>query len=116
MRKIDQRLLTRFDRYLVGQRRLADSTRRLRHQDLATFLRWVDAAAEDPLAMGRPMFGRYSVHLVTEAPEIRIQPAPLGLGRSTAIRKLGAVRTFYDFLVQEGWFEATPVPSTRAWP
>ena len=50
------------------------------------------------------------------APEIRIQPPPLGLGRSTAIRKLGAVRTFYDFLVQEGWFEATPVPSTRAWP
>ena len=32
MRKIDHRLLTRFDRYLVGQRRLADSTRRLRHQ------------------------------------------------------------------------------------
>ena len=78
MRKIDQRLLRRFDRYLVGQRRLADSTRRLRHQDLATFIRWVDAADEDPLAMGRPMFGRYSVHLVTEAPEIRIQPPPWG--------------------------------------
>ena len=116
MRKIDHRLLTRFDRYLVGQRRLADSTRRLRHQDLATFIRWVAAAAEDPMAMGRALFGRYTMHLVTVAPEIRIQPPPLGLGRSTAIRKLGAVRTFYDFLVQEGWFEATPVPSTRAWP
>ena len=85
-------------------------------KDLATFLRWVRDAGYDPADMDYRMFREYTVHLITEAPEVRIQPAPLGLARSSAVRKQTAVRELYRFLVQVGWFKATPVPSARAYP
>ena len=85
-------------------------------KDLATFLRWVRDAGYDPADMDYRMFREYTVHLITEAPEVRIQPAPLGLARRSAVRKQTAVRELYRFLVQVGWFKATPVPSARAYP
>ena len=43
-------------------------------------------------------------------------PRPTGYARVSIVRKLTALRTFYNFLVQEGWFKSTPVPSARSFP
>ena len=85
-------------------------------KDLATFFRWIRDTGYDPADMDYRMFREYTVHLITQASEVRIQPAPLGLARRSAVRKQTAVRELYRFLVQVGWFKATPVPSARAYP
>ena len=115
MRIIDDRLLRRYRRHLTGQRALSVRTRELRLSDLRTFLDWCDAAGEDPLAMDYRMMSRFTQHLVGDPALIRISPRPLHLSRRTAANKHTAVRSFYMFLVQEGWFNATPAPSARAY-
>ena len=116
MRTVDDQLLQRYERYLTGQRGLAASTVRTYLSDGRTFLDWCREAGEMPQAMDRPMFSRYVTYLVMEAPDMRSGPKPQGLKRTTAKRKLAGLRCFYHFLVQEGWFTATPVPSGRSVP
>ena len=64
--------------------------------------------------MNRQMLRGYVAFLATEGRTDG--PRPKGYARVSIVRKLTALRTFYNFLVQEGWFKSTPVPSARSFP
>ena len=57
----------------------------------------------------------YVAHLAT-AGKIGDNGRRVGYARVSIVRKLTALRAFYNFLVQEGWFPTTPVPSSRSFP
>ena len=102
-------LLERFPAYLRGQRRLAENTVRIYLDDLGTFrefLRLRDLTLE---GMDRQMLRGYLAWLATEARE-----NGEGYARVSIARKLAALRSFYRFLVQEGMFKSSPVPSGRS--
>lgn len=107
-------LLERYDRYLGGQRSLSDNTRRIYRDDLHTFLGYCRRKGLDLKSMDRQMLRGYVAHLATEG---RTDGARArGYARVSIVRKLTALRNFYNFLVQEGWFKSTPVPSARSFP
>ena len=64
--------------------------------------------------MNRQLLRAYVAHLATVGRTDG--PRPTGYARVSIVRKLTALRTFYNFLVQEGWFKSTPVPSARSFP
>ena len=102
-------LLERFPAYLRGQRRLAENTVRIYLDDLGTFrefLRLRDLTLE---GMDRQTLRGYLAWLATEARE-----NGEGYARVSIARKLAALRSFYRFLVQEGMFKSSPVPSGRS--
>ena len=110
----DAGLVERYIRHLAGQRGLSENTRRIYLDDLHTFLgycRQVDAGLK---AMNRQFLRGYVAHLATVGRTDG--PRPKGYARVSIVRKLTALRAFYNFLVQEGWFQATPVPSPRSFP
>ena len=107
-------LIERYGRYLTGQKSLSANTRRIYLDDLRTFLaycRQVDGNLRD---MNRQFLRRYVAHLATAGRTDRGKRE--GYARVSIVRKLTALRTFYSFLVQEGWFKVTPVPSARSFP
>ena len=107
-------LLERYARHLSGQRGLSDNTRRIYLDDLHTFLAYCRLAGGSLTDMERQFLRGYVAHLATVG---RTDGArPRGYARVSIVRKLTALRAFYNFLVQEGWFKATPVPSSRAFP
>ena len=114
MGTIDDELLARYAIHLADQRRHAASTVNTYLSDANAFQNWCREAGEDPAAMSREMYSLYITHLspVTIV-DGRVRPNPQGVERSTVARKVSALRSFYTFLVQEGWFKATPVPSGR---
>lgn len=116
MPTVDDQLLQRYRRYLNVERKFADSTVRTYLSDVDTFLDWCGETDEMPQAMDRAMFSRYVAYLLTEAPNRRSGSKPQRLERTAAKRKLAGLRCFCDFLVQERWFKATPVPSGRSMP
>ena len=116
MRTVDDQLLQRYERHLTGQRELAASTVCTYLSDTSAFRDWCREAGEMPEAMNRAMFSRYVAYLVTEAPDRRCKARRRGLNRTTVKRKVAGLRRLYRFLVQEGWFPATPVPSGRSMP
>ena len=108
-------LLERYRLYLTGQRGLSDNTRRIYLDDLATFLaycRQSDLALRD---MDLQLLRGYVAHLAT-AGKAGDNGRRTGYARVSIVRKLTALRAFYNFLVQEGWFPTTPVPSARSFP
>ena len=107
-------LLERYGRYLTGQRSLSDNTRRIYLDDLHTFLGYCRPKGLGLSDMNRQMLRGYVAYLATEGRTDGDRPK--GYARVSIVRKLTALRTFYNFLVQEGWFEYTPVPSTRSFP
>ena len=107
-------MLERYARHLSGQRGLSDNTRRIYLDDLHTFLAYCRRAGGSLTDMERQFLRGYVAHLATVG---RTDGArPRGYARVSIVRKLTALRSFYNFLVQEGWFKATPVPSSRAFP
>ncbi len=98
-------LLERYGQYLTGQRGLASNTRRVYLDDLASFLGHCRGEGLSLMDMERQMLRGYVAHL-----------AGAGYARVSIVRKLTALRSFYKFLVQEGWFATTPVPSARSFP
>lgn len=105
-------LLERYGRYLTGQRALSDNTRRIYLDDLHTFLRYCRRKGLSLTDMDRQMVRGYVAYLATEGRTDGERPR--GYVRVSVVRKLTALRTFYNFLVQEGWFKSTPVPSARS--
>ncbi len=107
-------LLERYGRYLTGQRSLSDNTRRIYLDDLHTFLGYCRPKDLGLSDMNRQMLRGYVAYLATEGRTDGERPK--GYARVSIVRKLTALRTFYNFLVQEGWFKSTPVPSARSFP
>ena len=107
-------LLERYGRYLTGQRSLSDNTRRIYLDDLHTFLNYCRRKGLSLTDMDRKMLRGYVAYLATEGRTDGDKPR--GYARVSIVRKLTALRTFYNFLVQEGWFKSTPVPSARSFP
>ena len=113
-RPADAGLVGRYVRHLSGQRGLSENTRRIYLDDLHTFLGYCRQAGAGLEAMNRQFLRGYVAHLATVG---RTDGArPKGYARVSIVRKLTALRAFYNFLVQEGWFKATPVPSPRSFP
>ena len=107
-------LLERYALYLTGQRSLSDNTRRIYLDDLHTFLGYCRKNSQGLRDMDRQLLRGYVAHLATAGRSDG--PRPTGYARVSIVRKLTALRTFYNFLVQEGWFKSTPVPSARSFP
>lgn len=107
-------LLERYGRYLSGQRALSANTRRIYLDDLHSFLTYCRGEGLALQDMNRQLLRGYVSHLATKGRTDG--PRPTGYARVSIVRKLTALRTFYNFLVQEGWFKSTPVPSARSFP
>ncbi len=107
-------LLERYSLFLTGQKALSDNTRRIYLDDLHTFLAYCRQHGHDLREMDRQLLRAYVAHLATVGRTDG--PRPAGYARVSIVRKLTALRTFYNFLVQEGWFKSTPVPSARSFP
>ena len=107
-------LIERYGRYLTGQKSLSANTRRVYLDDLRTFLAYCRQVGGNLTDMDRQFLRRYVVHLATGGR--RQSGKPAGYARVSIVRKLTALRIFYNFLVQEGWFNSTPVPSARSFP
>ncbi|MXZ92346.1 MAG: tyrosine-type recombinase/integrase [Chloroflexi bacterium] len=108
-------LIQRYGRYLTGQRSLSANTRRIYLDDLHTFLAYCRRVDEKLTDMNRQFLRRYVAHLAT-AGRTNSEGKSEGYARVSIVRKLTALRTFYSFLTQEGWFKSSPVPSARSFP
>ena len=111
-------LLQRYQTYLRGQRGLAENTVRNYLTDLACFRRFLSKEGLGLTQMDRRMLRGYLSWLATEAKQ---EAGPIsrphrgqGYARVSIVRKLTALRSFYRFLVQEGLFRSSPVPSGRS--
>ena len=100
---------------MTGQRSLSANTRRIYLDDLHTFLVYCRRVDEKLTDMNRQFLRRYVAHLATTGRTNR-EGKSEGYARVSIVRKLTALRTFYSFLVQEGWFKSSPVPSARSFP
>jgi integrase/recombinase XerC len=102
-------LVEGYPNYLRGQRGLSENTVRIYLDDIGSFRRYLcleEVTLED---MDRPMIRGYMAWLATEALDSK------GYARVSIARKLTVVRSFYLFLVQQGLFKASPVPSGRSY-
>ena len=100
--------LEKYPRYLRGQRGLSENTERVYLADLQSFRRYLALEALSLTDMDRQILRGYLAWLATEA------NGGQGYARVSVARKLTVVRSFYRFLVQEGLFRSTPVPSGRS--
>ena len=101
--------LEAFPRYLRGQRGLSENTERVYLADLLSFRQYLANEKMGLTAMNRQTLRAYLAWLATEGRDGR-----QGYARVSVARKLTVLRTFYRFLVQEGLFRSTPVPSGRS--
>jgi len=102
-------LLERFPAFLRGQRGLAQNTVRIYMADLSSFRDYLSRQGLSLTDMDRQLLRGYLAWLVTEAGS-----DARGYARVSVARKLTVLRSFYRFLVQEGLFTSTPVPSGRS--
>ena len=102
-------LLQRYPAFLRGQRGLSQNTVRVYLADLASFREYLAQEGANLTDMDRPMFRGYLAWLATCA-----RGGSQGYARVSVARKLTVLRSFYRFLVQEGLFKSTPVPSGRS--
>ena len=110
--KLDQLdlLVQRFSVSLRGQRGRSENTVRIYLADLASFRDYLSLEELGVDDMGRGMLRGYLAWLATAAG----RGAKVGYSRVSVARKLTVVRSFYRFLVQEGLFRSSPVPSGRS--
>lgn len=103
------RYLEAFPRYLRGQKGLSENTERVYVADLQTFRQYLANENLDLADMDRQTLRGYLAWLATEG-----KGGQQGYARVSVARKLTVVRSFYRFLVQEGLFRSTPVPSGQS--
>ena len=103
------RYLEAFPRYLRGQRGLSENTERVYLADLKSFRQYLANEKTGLTDMDRQTLRGYLAWLATEG-----RDGERGFARVSVARKLTVLRTFYRFLVQEGLFRSTPVPSGRS--
>jgi integrase/recombinase XerC len=101
--------LEEFPRYLRGQRGLSENTERIYMADLQSFRQYLAAEELGLTDMDRQTLRGYLAWLATEG-----RGGQQGYARVSVARKLTVVRSFYRFLVQEGLFRSTPVPSGQS--
>ena len=101
--------LEMFPRYLRGQRGLSENTERVYLADLQSFRKYLVNEKLGLADMDRQVLRGYLAWLATEG-----RDGQRGFARVSVARKLTVLRTFYRFLVQEGLFRSTPVPSGRS--
>jgi site-specific recombinase XerD len=111
-------LVQRYKTYLRGQRGLSDNTVRVYLADLDSFLRFIAQKGHSLIDMNRRLARSYLAWLATEGRET-VHPysgrkQQEGYARVSIVRKLTALRSFYQFLVQQGRFKHSPVPSGRS--
>ena len=102
-------LVSRYPAFLWGQRGLSENTVRVYLADLAPFRAFLAAEGLDLADMDRQLLRGYLAWLATEA-----RGGSQGYARVSIARKLTVLRAFYRFLVQEGLFRSSPVPSGRS--
>ncbi len=103
------RLRERFPPYLRGQKGLSENTERVYMSDLLAFREYLLRENLSLTDMDRATLRGYLAWLAT--PE---RDGGKGYQRVSVARKLTVLRSFYLFLVQEGLFQSTPVPSGRS--
>ena len=101
--------LEAFPRYLRGQRGLSENTERIYLADLQSFRQYLADENLGLTDMDRQTLRGYLAWLATEG-----RGGQQGYARVSVARKLTVVRSFYRFLVQEGLFRSTPVPSGQS--
>ena len=99
----------RFPFYLRGQRGLSENTERVYMSDLLSFREYLEKESLSIRDMERNFLRGYLAWLATPQKE-----GGRGYERVSVARKLTVLRSFYLFLVQEGLFRSTPVPSGRS--
>ena len=102
-------LAQRYPAFLGAQRGLSQNTVRVYLADLASFRQYLCQTELSLTDMDRAMLRGYLAWLATSAGE-----GSKGYARVSVARKLSVLRSFYRFLVQEGLFRSTPVPSGRS--
>ena len=110
-RKMDQfdALMAKFPSFLRGQRGLSENTVRVYLADLVPFRTFLATEGLGLSEMDRKMTRSYLAWLATEA-----RGGSRGYARVSIARKLTVLRSYYRFLVQEGLFPSSPVPSGRS--
>ncbi|NQW23710.1 MAG: tyrosine recombinase [SAR202 cluster bacterium] len=98
-----------FPRYLRGQRGLSENTERVYLADLQSFRQYLAQEKMGLTDMDRQNLRGYLAWLATVG-----RGGEQGFARVSVARKLTVLRTFYKYLVQEGLFRSTPVPSGRS--
>ncbi len=101
--------LERFPAYLRGPRGLSENTERVYLADLQAFREYLWLNEMNLSDMDRNTLRGYLAWLATPVREYG-----KGYERVSVSRKLTVLRSFYLFLVQEGMFQSTPVPSGRS--
>ena len=99
----------RFPLYLRGQRGLSENTERVYMSDLLAFREYLLRNVLSLADMDRGTLRGYLAWLATPQ-----RDGGKGYERVSVARKLTVVRIFYLYLVQEGMFQSTPVPSGRS--
>ena len=101
-------LLHRFKESLRGQKGRSENTVRVYATDLRPFLAFLDVEGLDPRELDRRHLRRYLAWLSTSA-----RGKDSGYARVSVARKLVVLRSFYRFLVQEGFVAKNPIPRGR---
>lgn len=99
----------RFPLFLRGQKGLSENTERVYMSDLLSFREYLEKEGLSIRVMDRNILRGYLAWLATPQKE-----GGRGYERVSVSRKLTVLRSFYLFLVQEGLFRSTPVPSGRS--
>ena len=102
-------LARRYPAFLRGQRGLSENTVRVYLDDLSTFREHLSREGLSLADMDRQMLRGYLAWLATAG-----RGGVDGYARVSIARKLTVLRSFYHFLVQEGLFGSSPVPSGRS--
>ncbi len=102
-------LVERYPYYLRGQKGLSENTVRVYLDDIRSFRTYLQLQGLTLEDMDRPMLRGFLAWLAMEAKE-----GNKGYARVSISRKLTVLRSFYQFLVQQGLFSITPVPSGRS--
>ena len=101
-------LLPRYRAFLEGQRGLSENTVRIYMADVDSFRAYVTQEGLSLADMDRQTLRGYLAWLATSAKD-----GSSGYARVSIVRKLTALRSFYRFLAQEGYFRTSPVPTGR---
>ena len=101
-------LLQRYKEYLRGQKGLTENTVRIYSTDLGPFLTFLGDEGLEPQELNRHYLRRYLAWLSTRA-----RAGHGGYARISVARKLVVLRSFYRFMVQEGFLTTNPIPKGR---
>ena len=101
--------LERYPTFLRGQKGLSENTVRVYLADLTTFRKYLAMEGLSLGDMDRSMLRGYLAWLATSA-----RNGVEGYARVSISRRLTVLRSYYQFLVQQGLFRSSPVPSGRS--